>query len=245
MRLLIAPVLFHICAFLTLATSDGYNNLEGLLTDVILTALLIPSAIALPFCLSKKRRNFRHFIKVYNIALLGIVLFQAANLTNSREHPQTSDEPSHTADESGNAITEGAIKNVTDGNFIVSIPMDWGVEGPSEQGYLVRAESPPQDLVMFISFEAAEDSFTLENYALTNELKFTNATTSTHFISHIVPCTARSTECFYQIFNTSGAEQTTWVVASLKGQQGHYKIMVSVLTDEWETYAHLQGTLSP
>ncbi len=76
MRLLIAILLFLTCAVFTLATPNGYVSYEGLIVDIILTAILIPSLMALPFCLPKSGRNVRRFLKAYNIAVLVVILFQ-------------------------------------------------------------------------------------------------------------------------------------------------------------------------
>ncbi|QGQ71445.1 hypothetical protein [Halomonas sp. PA16-9] len=98
MRLLIAILLFLTCAVFTLATPNGYVSYEGLIVDIILTAILIPSLMALPFCLPKSGRNVRRFLKAYNIAVLVVILFQVKDLPVGKEKAIASTEDANNSE---------------------------------------------------------------------------------------------------------------------------------------------------
>lgn len=231
MRLLIAILLFLICAVFTLATPNAYANYEGLIVDVILTAILIPSVMALPFCLPKSGRNVRRFIKAYNIALLVVILFQVKDLPIGKEKAIASPEG---ANNSGVASSDSTNK-ITNGEFIISIPNTWTVYAPSGETYLARIESEVDKIEMYIGYDQNNSSLTLEEYALSLESSFQSNMPGDVSIVGAANCGVKDVECLYQAFNVgNGDKETSTVIASFSSPNGHYRVIVTTFAVLWE-----------
>ncbi|WP_447928942.1 hypothetical protein [Vreelandella sp. EE27] len=238
MRVVIACILFILGALFTVASSGGYANREGLIVDALFSALVIPAFIALLCCLPKAGRHRKRFFNAYNVSLLIIIVFQVKDLpigeSATRETPKP---PSTSPDAFATAPpTATDVNTITSDNFSIKMPDTWALD-THEGSYIVRAISSSQNLVMYLNHEPAEPSFTLDNYARTIEHKFLSTHPDVLFSSPIAHCSAQNTACLYQIFNVAENEPTTYVWASLDGPEGHYQVMASVLTSEWETYA--------
>ena len=231
MRLLIAILLFLTCAVFTLATFNGEASYEGLLVDIILTAILIPSAMALPFCLPKSGRNVRHFLKAYNIALLVVILFQVKDLPVGQEKAIASTENTNNSE----VVSSEAKNRITNGEFIISIPDTWAVYAPSGESYLARIESELDKVEMYIGYDQNNTSITHEEYALSLERNFKSNMSGDVFVSKLANCGVTDVECRYKIFNVvDGDREITSVVATFSAPHGHYRVSINTLTPLWE-----------
>ncbi len=231
MRLLIAILLFLTCAVFTPAASNGYANYEGLVVDIILTAILIPSVMALPFCLPKSGRNVRRFLKAYNFAMLVVILFQVKDLPVGKEKAIASTEDANNSEVVGNDATN----KITNGEFIISIPDTWAVYVPNGETYLARIESEIDKIEMYIGYDQNNTSLTHEEYALSLERNFKSNMSGDIFVSKLASCGINDVECRYKIFNVvDGDREITSVVASFSGSQGHYRVSMNTLTSLWE-----------
>lgn len=234
MRLLIAILLFLICAVFTLATSKGYANYEGLVVDIILTAILIPSVMALPFCLPKSGRNVRRFLKAYNIALLVVILFQVKDLPIGKEKAIASTEDTNNSE----VVSSDSTNKITNGEFIISVPDTWTVSEVSGSDYILKAENEANEVQMFIGYDHNDTFRTLEEYALLLESSFQSNIPGDIFVSASASCGVKAVECLYQIFNViNGKQETSTVVASLGAPNGHYRIMITTFTASWEEHS--------
>ncbi|MFJ5536651.1 hypothetical protein [Vreelandella titanicae] len=231
MRLLIAILLFLTCAVFTLATPNGYVSYEGLIVDIILTAILIPSLMALPFCLPKSGRNVRRFLKAYNIAVLVVILFQVKDLPVGKEKAIASTEDANNSE----VISSDATKKITNGEFAISVPLTWAIYAPSGKDYILRTKSETGELEMFIGFDQNDASLTLEEYGLLLESSFQYHVPGDIFVSISANCGVKDIECLYQVVNiVDGDQETSTLVASLAAPNGHYRIMINTFTASWE-----------
>ncbi|MCA8866951.1 MULTISPECIES: hypothetical protein [unclassified Halomonas] len=236
MRLLIAILLFLICAVFTSAASNGYASYEGLLVDIILTAILIPSVMALPFCLPKSGRNVRRFLKAYNIALLVVILFQVKDLPVGKEKAIASTEGANNSE----MVSSEATNRITNGEFIISIPDTWTVYVPNGETYLARIESEVDKIEMYIGYDQNNTSLTHEEYTLSLERSFKSNMSGDIFVSKLANCGVKDVECRYKIFNVvDGDREITSVVASFSAPHGHYRVSMNTLTPLWEVNSEI------
>ncbi|MBZ9560090.1 MULTISPECIES: hypothetical protein [unclassified Modicisalibacter] len=230
MTIFISFLLFLICAFFTLATSNGYANYEGLAADVILTAFLIPSVIALPFCLPKSGRNFSRFLKAYNFALIFIIVLHAKDIPATEKTINTTKSANH-----AEVVSNAAMNKITIGDFSILIPNTWTVYAPNKTNYILKTVDDKGKVAMYIGYDKSNESQTLEEYALTLESSFKSNLSGDISTSNIADCGIKRIECLYEIFNLSNDnEKTTTVIASFSAPHGHYRVMITTFTPLWE-----------
>ncbi|WP_447528666.1 hypothetical protein [Vreelandella sp. TE19] len=229
MRLLAAVVLLCIGFVFTVASSAGYPSREALLFDVFLTIIVVPSLMALPFCLLKAGRNLRRFFLVFNIVLSAIIVSKVKYLPLDTK-----------SDQAATSRSPMSTKRVVSNHGSLSIPKDWKNKKPEFSNVFISVESKEREAYIYVGYDVRQVGESLEDYADSLKANFIEFLYDTQFITQPADCGLEEIECIYQMFTIESETQaTTSVFAYVKGAEGYYRFMATTSTELWEEHSNV------
>ncbi|MGO3055361.1 MAG: hypothetical protein ACTID3_00350 [Halomonas sp.] len=227
MRLLIAIILFLVCSLFTIASSDGYSNREALFFDVILTAIILPSIVALSFFLSKPNRNLKKFLLIFNIVLFITILSKARHLPFDKESRN-----------SLTSTTSTLSKRVSSTHASMAIPDDWIINEPTFSDIFIDVQNQNRAAYIYVGYDKGEKYSSIEDHADSLRNIFLNSIYDTEFITEPADCGTQNVECIYRIFTIDKeGQETTSIIASLSSPNGYYRFMATTYTTQWELHS--------